>query len=158
MKENWPRWAFASFSKHFATQFAVAPAIPLYVEGDDRDTARLKDFAEFRMDGPRIREMSKGYYRLYIPVNILVQSTMDSQDTHRIYRTVGRAVEAFTDTISIFKFGTDPVIDDSTLLVCMTLMKDKLNELKVNHFGQVDTTTRLQQATVEGHYEGFITE
>jgi len=158
MRTHWPRWAFASFSKHFANQFAADPPLHLFVEGDDRDTARKKDFAEFRMDGARIREMSKGYFRLYIPVNILVQSTMDSRDTHRIYRSVGKAVAAFTDTIAIYKLGTDPVIDDSTQLVCMTLIKDKLNELKVNHFGQVDTTTRLQQATVEGHYEGFITE
>lgn len=158
MKENWPRWAFASFSKHFATQFAVAPAIHLFVEGDDRDTAELKDFAEFRMDGPRIRKLSKGYYRLWVPVNILVQSTMDSEDTHRILRTIGRAVDSFHPTISIYKYGTDPVIDDSTLLICMKLMDNKTDELRVNHFGQVDTTTRLRQATVEGHYEGFLTE
>lgn len=158
MKEHWPRWVFASFSKHFAAQFAADPAIHCFVEGDDRDTANRKDFVEFRMDGPRIREMSKGYHRLYVPVNILVSSKMDEQDTHRLYRSVGRAVSAFTDSVSVFKYGSDPVIDDSTLLTCMLIMRDKLNDLKINHFGQVDPITRLQQTSVEAHYEGFITE
>jgi hypothetical protein len=83
---------------------------------------------------------------------------MAGRDTHRVYRNVGRAVAAFTDNIAIFKLGTDPVIDDGTQLVCMSIMRDKLNELRVNHFGQIDPITRIQQATVEAHYEGFITE
>lgn len=157
-KEHWPRWAFASFSKHFSDQFAVSPALHCFVEGDDRDTAHRKDFVEFRMDGPRIRELSKGYHRLYVPVNILVTSTMGGSDTHRLHKSIGRAVAAFTDTIAVFKLGTDPVIDDGTQLVCMSIMRDKLNELRVNHFGQIDPITRIQQASVEAHYEGFITE
>lgn len=157
MKEHWPRWVFASISKHFSDQFQAA-GVPLFVEGDDRDTAQLQDFAEFRMDGPRIRELSKGYFRLYVPVNILVHSSMNDQSTHRLHTTLGKALEAFSDSITVFKLGADPVIDDGTSLVCMVQMREKLDELRVNHFGQVDTTSRIQQASVEGHYEGFITE
>ncbi len=157
MKEHWPRWVFASFSKHFADKF-TASGLPFFVEGDDRDTAELQDFAEFRMDGPRIRELSKGYFRLFVPVNILVQSSMNDQSTHRLHTSLGKVLDAFTDSIVVFKLGATPIIDDGTSLVCMVQLREKLDELRVNHFGQVDTASRIQQASVEGHYEGFITE
>lgn len=156
MKKHWPRWVFASFSKHFAAHFATPPAIPLYVEGDDRDTATIKDFAEFRLDGPRVRKLSKNYYRLFVPVNILVSSGMDDQTVYRLHKTMGVALSGFAHSISVFKLGNTPD-DDQSLLVCMNLLNSPIHEIKENHFGQVDTTTRIQQATVEGHYEGFIT-
>lgn len=155
MNPNWPRWLWASFTTHFATHFE-ANALPHFVEGDDRPDPSPKDFVEIRMDGPRIWKQP-GRYRLYVPVNILIQSTMDDDDTHRIFRTAGVVVEGFADSIGIFKLGNG-VEDDQSLSFCMSLMQDKLNPLKVNHFGQIDATLRLQQATVEGHYEGFVTE
>ena len=156
MNENWPRWVFASFSKHFADHFAAA-GIPLFVEGDDRDTSLTKDFAEFRMDGPRIRERSRNYFELYVPVNILVTSAMDDANTHRGLRTIGKALSGFADSISVFKYGANNPPDDRSLLVCMVLLKSPLHAVRENHFGQVDKTVRLQQATVEGHYQGYIT-
>jgi hypothetical protein len=158
MNEHWPRWVFASMSKHFADHFAAqTPPVPLFVEGDDRDTALLQKFSEFRMDGPRIREQSKGYWEVYVPVNILIQTSMNDKDAHLHRKQMGIAASGFARTISIFKYGNG-VDDDQTLLLCMTLMGDKSNPLQVKDFGQVDTTVRLQQATVEGHYKGFITE
>lgn len=157
MKKHWPRWVFASFSKHFAAHFAgQSPPVPLFVEGDDRNTAKIKDFAEFRLDGPRIRKLSKGYYRLFVPVNILITSGMDDQTVYRLQTTMGIALSGFAESISVFKLGAGPD-DDQSLLVCMNLLNDKINELKESHFGQVDAIVRIQQASVEGHYEGFIT-
>lgn len=157
MNKNWPRWVSASFSKHFADHFAAqVPPVHLFVEGDDRDTATKKDFAEFRWDGPRIRKLSKGYYRLFVPVNILCTSGMDDQQVYRLDDTMGVALSGFAQAISVFKLGIGPD-DDQSLLVCMVLLNDPIHEVKTNRFGQVDTTTRVQQASVEGHYEGFIT-
>jgi hypothetical protein len=154
---NWVRWAVASFSKHFADTFSAA-SVPLFCEGDDRNTAKVKDFAEFRMDGPKIRELSRGYYHLFVPVNILVKSNMDDANVHRIHRTIGTAISAFADHISMFKYGPDGVIDDGSLVTCFSRMDNLLDQLKVSQFGQIDPTVRVQQATVEGHYEAYITE
>lgn len=155
INENWQRWAWASFSKHFADYF-TAKGIHCFVDGDDRQTSELTDFVEFRMDGLKIRELNTpNYYRLYIPVNVLIKSTMNGETTHRHPQLIGTTSAAFAKTIDIMKFGNGAE-DDQSFLVCMTLMQDRLNELRVNNFGQVDETVRVQQATVEGHYEGFL--
>lgn len=154
---NWERWAVASFEKQFKTVFDAA-SVPIFFEGDDRDTAKLTNFVEFRMDGPKIRELSKGYFRLFVPVNILVKHSMDDQNVHRIHRTIGTAISAFADHISMFKYGNDPDTDDSSFVVCFSRMDNLLDQLRVNQFGQIDPIVRARQATVEGHYEAFITE
>ncbi len=156
-RKHWPRWVWASFSKYFADRFETLQ-IPIYVEGDVRDTAKLSIFGEFRLDGPRISEKSKDYFRLFVSVNVLIQNKMDSPDTHRLHRVAGEAVAAFGRTISVFKLGNGGDDVPGELIVCMNRMDDKLNELRVNHFGIVDTAAKLQQASVEAHYEGFITE
>lgn len=151
---NWPRWVHASLSKHFET-IITAGNLPIFFEGDDRRTRTLRDYCEYRNDGPRIRELSNNYYRLFAPVNILVVSGMNDVDVHRIQRSIGLVTSAFTKTINVFRFG-DGVDDDGSLLGCMVLIQDRRNDLKINHFGQIDETTRLQQASVEGHYECFL--
>jgi hypothetical protein len=156
MRKHWPRWAFASFSKHFATHFE-AENLNLFVEGDDRETALLAKFCEFRMDGPRLRAVGRNRWEIFVPVNILVQTSMNDTNTHLHRTNIGIAESGFARTISIYKYGNGPD-DDQSLLVCMSLMGDKNNPIKINDFGQVDTTVRLQQATVEGHYLGHLTE
>lgn len=156
MRKHWPRWAFASFSKHFAAHF-TAESLPLFVEGDDRATALEKKFCEFRMDGPRLRPVGRRRWEIFIPVNILVQTIMDDENAYLHKTNMGIAQSGFARTISIYKYGTGPD-DDQSLLVCMSLMGDKNNPLKTNEFGQIDTTVRLLQATVEGHYLGHLTE
>lgn len=140
---NWPRWIWASTSKHFADVFS-AEGVPLFVEGDDRDTESFKDFAEFRLDGPRWVEVSRNYFRLDVPINVLLQSKMDDSNTHRIYRTIGTTLSAFIK-INVFRFG-----DDDTFVGCLKLREG--DPVRVNHFGQIDETVRILQATVEGHY------
>jgi hypothetical protein len=157
MNKNWPRWVKASFSKHFADIF-TAGTKTLYCEGDDRDTAKNKNFAEFRMDGPRLREVSKNYWEFFVPVNILVTTSMDDQNVYTHEDLVGFVGSGFTRTIQVFKLGNGPDDSPSTVLLCMELQGDKQNPLRINRFGQVDTTTRLLQSTVEGHYLGHLTE
>lgn len=156
MRKHWPRWAYASFSKHFADHF-TANNLHLFVEGDDRDTALREKFCEFRMDGPRIRPVGRRRWEIFVPVNILVQTSMNDTNVYQHQTNIGIAQSGFARTISIYKYGNG-VDDDQSLLVCLSLMGDKNNPLKTNNFGQVDTTVRLQQATVEGHYLGHLTE
>lgn len=150
MRQHWPRWFFASVSKHFD---ALRQGLPMYVEGTDRDTATLRDFIEFRMDGPRIRERG-GVTRVDVIVNILVQSTMDSRDDHRILKSEGIVLAAFTPTINVFRYG-DGSDDDQSLLLCLKERDDI--DVRINRFGIVDETVRKMQSTIEGHYRAYIT-
>lgn len=154
VNKNWPRWIFASVSKHFD---AEKNGLKLFIEGQHRDTREDKDFLEFRLDGPYITEVSHNYFRLYIEVNVLVQSTKDQTSYHRIHENVGIAAAAFWNGIKVFKYG-DGVGDDDSYLGCLRLVTDARGKerIQISHFGQIEPKTRLLQATVEGHYEMFL--
>ena len=154
---HWPRWVKASFSKKFA-DFFVAGSKTLFCEGDDRDTSKNTNFCEFRMDGPRLREVSRNYWEFFVPVNILVQTSMDDKNVYSHEDLIGFAVSGFAKTIEVFKLGNGQDDSPTTVLLCMELQGDKSDPLRINRFGQVDTATRLLQSTVEGHYKGFLTE
>jgi len=153
--KNWPRWIFASVSKHFD---ANKDTLPLFIEGQYRNTRSEKDFLELRVDGPYFTEFSKGYWRAFIEINVLVQSAMDDSNFHRIHEDVGIAAAAFS-TIHVYKYGNG-VDDDGTLLGCLKLVADHRGKerIQINHFGQIGPSEGLMQACVEGHYEMFLDE
>ena len=123
----------------------------------DRQTKDLEEFAEIRIDGPKINQLSKDYWRLYIEINILIQTVMDDDDLHRLYRNIGDVNMAFQNCISVYKYGTGDDDDDSQL-GCFKLVTDRFDRENIvtSNFGQIDKSVRLQQATVEAHYEMFL--
>ncbi len=148
--QNWSRWSFASISKHFDDN---RQGLKLFIEVTHRDTRKDEEYLEFRMDGPTLREVSKGCWKLRIEVNILVTATIDENDFHRIHRNAGIAQAAFAQGISVFKYG-DGVDDDDSFLGCYKLLQNSSTRdfIELNHFGQIDANVPLMQATVEGHY------
>ena len=148
--KHWARWSFASVSKHFDD---TRQGYPLYIEGQHRDTDTLEDFFEFRMDGPTLRESSKGFWILRIDVNILASSTIDDEDYHKIHKLVGIAQAAFED-IPVYKYGDGPD-DDQSLLGCYQLKQSrrKRDFVEAHQFGRIDISVPLIQAMVEGHFE-----
>jgi len=138
--QNWPRWIKASCAKHFDS---LRQGVFLYIDGMDRDTAKIKDFAEFRMDGPRTEELSLNEYRLTVTINVLVQHTMNEADMYGFERTMGVFQAAFTPDISVYRYG-----DDQSFVGC--LRRD--NPIKYNNFGVTDAIVRVQQGTLEARY------
>jgi len=153
---NWPRWIFASLSKHFADAMEVAK-IPLFIEGQYRDTDELKEFVELRMQGPTYRQISKGCWWLRVEINILIQFTMNDKDYHRPHQMVGIVAAAFKDAIIAYKKGKGPD-DDQTVLGCLQLLQDSRSRefLETHQFGQIDKKTNIIQAAVEGHYKMIL--
>jgi len=153
---NWPRWIFATISRHF-TDAAQLAGLPLFIEGQHRATRDFKDFFELRLDGPLMREISKDCWLLQIEVNILVQSIMDEKNYHRLHQNVGTLTAAFEKSINVWRYGNNPQ-DDKSFVGCLQLLQDSEHRdyLEVNHFGQIDIKTKLIQATVEGHYKMLL--
>lgn len=153
INHNWPRWIFASVSKHF-TDAMAEHEVPIFIEGQHRDTVELPEFVELRMDGPRTRQLSKGCWELRIEVNILVTFAMNDRDYHRPHQLVGYVAAAFKDAIIAYKKGNGPE-DDQSVLGCLQLLQNSATRdyLEINHFGQIDKRTDIIQATVEGHYK-----
>jgi hypothetical protein len=152
--ENVPRWLFASVANHFDEN---RQGLSMFVEGQHRATRTLKDFIELRFDGPYLTELSKGYWKVYVEINVLVQSAMDDENFHRIHTNVGKVAVAFSD-IGVYKYGTGPD-DDQSLLGCLKLVADARGKerIQISHFGKIAPHTEVLQATVEGHYEMRLT-
>ncbi len=152
---NWPRWIYASTSKYFQ---AIADAYPMhmFLEGVERDTKNESKWLEFRVDGPQTREISKGYFRLDVEINILWSIHLSSTDFHDQQRIPGMLVEAMTD-ICIYKYG-DGDDDDDSLLGVLILSQDPNSPIRNNNFGQVRPDTQLVQGSVEGTYRMHLTE
>lgn len=145
---NWARWILAGVSDHFD-----AVSLPLFVEGQERNTKDQKSTMELRLDGPWYNEVSKNYWKIRVEINILIQTAMRVADFHLHHTNMGLVGAAFTD-ISIFRCGDGPADDDS-FLGCLKLIQDERKRERVvtSNFGQIETHVKIQQATVEGHYD-----
>lgn len=144
------RWVNASINKHFNS--LVGPYLYVWVEGDTRDTREMTDFAELRIDGPKIQEFSRGWFRIYAEINILVTSSINDTDLYKIHTDTGIVLEAMQTRIPIFRYGTG-VDDDQTLVGCFTLISDSRNSLDVLQLGRKLIETPLMTSIVEGHYD-----
>ena len=154
--KNWARWIHASIGDHFANHFN-AESVPLFIEGQHRDTTDIQHFGELRIDGPRLYEISKDCWLFRVEVNILLTSSMDDLNYHVIQQNVGIAQAGFT-TINAYRYGNGPDDDDS-FLGCLKLLQSSEHRdfLEANQFGQIDIKTHILQATVEGHYKMLLT-
>jgi len=151
---NLPRWCYASASKKIITNAGSAIT---FTEGLDKDT-NPPTAAEFRMDGPRFKEISKGYWEVWIAINVFISVTMKDDDFHDKYRLFGTIAQALNTTIPVFKFG-DGIDDDREVQVgCFNLIQDSFNHIQVNYFGQIEKVIRVEQGTVEAHYRMYLTE
>jgi len=160
MDENLPRWVFASVTTHFDTQLSGQGSV--FVEGQPRkgfEGSEFKDYFEVRMDGPYFRQLSPLMWISKIEVNILVHSTQDYEDFHRIHQSVGYVANAFTP-VQVYKYGAGDDDDDS-LIGCFTLIQiptaSTRGWLAISHFGRIDPDNNIVQASVEGHYEAYLT-
>lgn len=149
MNEHWPRWIFASCTKHF---YALRGGIPMYIEGEKKVIGSSASNFELRMDGPRFTEIAHNQFYVFVELNILVSCPRSDTNFHEIHKNVGIAAKAFTG-IKLYKYGT-AVVDDGTLFGCLNLKQKWRNDsLEINHFGQVGPAKDLLQASVEGHYQ-----
>lgn len=143
---NWPRWIFASISKHFSDK-AVIASLPIFIEGQTRAPSENNDYIEFRFDGPSMQEVSRNYWSIDVEVNIMIVSFINEEDLHKIHRNIGLVCSFFT-CIPIMRYG-----DDRTSLVgIMDTVQEGRERLIVTNYGQVQSDSRMLQATVEAMY------
>ena len=153
MNTNWAKWVVASVIKYFSDNISF----DVFIEGMDRETSKLSDFAEIRVDGPKFNELSKNYWKIRIEVNILIHSVMSDTDLYHFYDNIGIVNKAFQNCISVYKRGNN-VEDDNSHVGCLKLVIDRYDRENIvtSNFGQIDKSVKLQQATVEAHYEMYL--
>lgn len=146
---NWVRWIKASFAKHFDTN---KDDTFLHVEGFERATEGKSDWLELRMDGPYLKEHTKGEWLLETEFNILICVMMNASNAYRMETLTGRVAGICEKCIPVYKYG-DTDADDQSLLGYCTLQPREKEKVIVSNFGQVRPDTKLLQSSVEAHYK-----
>lgn len=146
MDPRWTRWIVASLN----TWFTAHINIPLFISGTDRRTETLHDYAELRIDGPAYNELSKGYWRVDVTVDVLVVSKMNDRNIYSLEDDIASVCSAFNGPIPIYEYRDAP----ATTLDCLV---SNPGATVVTMFGQFRNDLRLRQATVESKYHTFLT-
>ena len=141
---NWPRWITASLSNYFA-EVATTLNIPLIVDGiDERESTKLGDHVELRINGPFAREPSKGYFILEVGVNLLITDIMgNTENPYKLTTLAGGFQAAVSKPILLHKYGPEPE-DDQTYFGCLLY-----KSIKTFQYGQVSANDRVRQAAVD---------
>ena len=159
MDVNLARWTMSSIAVYFKT-VADNLSITYFVEGVDEresDTMRV-EHVELRVNGPYVRELSRNYWRVHIDVNILLidYMTMSTENAYDINQWGGEFLAAMTGTIPIYRLGAG-VIDDDSLVGCLTQRTGISEPARLIHFGQISKEDRIRQAAVDGQFEMYLT-
>lgn len=159
MDVNLARWTMSSIAVYFKT-VADTLSLTFFVEGiDERDPNTMRvEHAELRVNGPLVCEVSKGYWRVHIDINILLTDYMDmsTESAYDINQWGGEFLAAMLDPIPIYRFG-DGGNDDDSLVGCLITRKGLSEPARLVHFGQISKEDRIRQAAVDGRFEMYLT-
>jgi hypothetical protein len=160
--KNWARWIFHSVASQLK-EVATDANLPVLIEHFDERTAsfeRATDKAEIRITGPFDQELSKGYHRIYVDVNVLLTSRYDgaSKNAATILKNAGLFHEAMSEPIPVYNFGGEPgdyVEADSSsqvFLGCLTPRPGRNDSVRVMNFGQLDNVDKIKQTEVDARF------
>lgn len=161
--KNWARWIHSSVAKHIKDT-ADSINVPVIIEGiieRDDNFMEAPDRVEGRMNGPFTQELSAGYHRIQVDVNVLVNSQMGgvTKNALRLDEILGVFHNALDGTLAIYRFGTGPDDNPLSLLGCLTPRPGKNDSIRVIHFGQLNTNDlRLKQGMVDARYVMYLNE
>ena len=149
------RWVKASMMKQLKD---LLKGQPTFIEGMDRQTSRVPNHFEVRLDGPYFKPCgTRGEWRAFIEVNILVNTTRDEKNIYLQENMKGLATQALSRAFCIYRTGNEGKEDSDDGSLFGTMLLDAKDEIKVSEFGMIDTNTEVFQAVVEAHYEMYFT-
>ena len=144
---NWPKWLKASIYSHFDDRKG---SYHLSLEGQlPKDTTEKSSWAELRVDGPYVSELSKDYWRLYVEINVLISAQQSPDNLYAYDTMLGHFLSIFESSINVYKYGGD----DESLVGCLNMLVETRQFLQVSQFGQIEPDNHLQQSVVEAHYQ-----
>ena len=149
MHQHLIRWLKASVAKHFDDR--TSSSIKTYIEGEKRDTNKFPNWIEVRMDGPFVVEQVSGIYKVNVDINILIGTIRDERHLYQPETNTGLVAAAFSNSISIYKFG-DQNVDDRSFVDCIYLKQGTRDPLANYNIGESRPAEDLNQFQVEGHY------
>jgi hypothetical protein len=147
MDRNLTKWIFASVAKHFS------PLENLHIATQYRDTSKMKQWYELKIDGPYFSNMNRNFIDLKIEIDLQIFS-IQGDYLYNNLELQGKGLELFTNSISIFKLGGGG--GDSTKVFCVSLDNKDKHGLDVFNFGMISADRKLIMSDIEGHYKARI--
>jgi len=140
---NWNKWILISVIKHFQV-LATTNDWHFPIPGTISTNSIHDRFFELKLDGPKVTQLSRDYFRLLFGVNILYSTDIETNYQDDVIMS-GLIAEAFSE-ICVYKWG-----DGDEYLGRFTPIKDTV----VNNFGIVKDT-RIKQGSIESVYEIYL--
>lgn len=151
-------WQVASFRKMIAERIQTSeqPNMKFFFEADPVTDAqrKLPERIEFRLDGPT--EMGRnGDQRGYkIEINALVFTSYNERNLFKHQMNVATAVRVLSDDFKVYQMGYSDSTDD--YVGCYQLVDTRGDLVVVAEHGQIDPNAKVQQATIEAHFEMWL--
>ena len=138
---NWAHWIVTSLAVYFKA-IADDVEIEFLVAGvDERESEKIEaDHTELRVNGPFIRQLSAGYFRLDVDSNILLSDFIGgNENSYKLIDWAGKFQQAAEKSIPVYRYGPDTSVNDNSLLGCLSVRGGK-NGSDIYQFGQVNHT------------------
>jgi hypothetical protein len=118
------------------------------------------DRVEIRVNGPFSQELSKGYHRLFVDINVVLTSHMEGQkkNAYTLDSNLGIFHNAMDGVIGIYRLGTGLEDDPTALVMCLSPRPGQGESVRVIDFGQIDKTDRIRQGVVDARYVGYAND
>jgi hypothetical protein len=144
-----PVWITLSIRKQFTERMQNCP---VYFEEVTKPAGKKLLYVELRIDGPYMHPIgTRIEYEAVVEVNALINAPYNEKDTMSLQKLGGVVIAALNEDFCIFKLGDNPPIDTGEFFETMQLLTD--DNIEMSNFGQIDTTNKIYQATVEAHYK-----
>jgi hypothetical protein len=163
--KDWPRWIFASLAAYFE-QVAESQHLPVFVETRDicsKDFINAGDRVEVRITGPFVRELSKGFYQVFVDINVLLISRLDPRkNSYDLMKYAGVFQEAMGFPVRVFNYGREPgdyVEGDPSTLFSIGCLEPRNGKMAgISHYGRLNEVDHIRQTECECKYEMEIVE
>lgn len=143
-----PKWIQLSVRKQFVERTQNAK---VFFEELAKRYNTIPEYVELRIDGPYVKTIgSRNEMEAVIEVNALLTSAFNEQDTMGLYKLAGIVIAAFVQDFCIYKLGPE-TSDDKSYFETLQLITD--DNVEMSNFGQIDSTNKIYQASVEAHYK-----
>ena len=154
LSHKYSLWILKSINLHFAGLLNRH----VYYEGANRDTESLSEWFEVRIDGPSIKQLTRGQFRANVEVNILCIAVNGPNRMYLLRQMLAEAAEAMKTDILIKRYGDineDPD-NDRSLIGCLELLKTPKDDIDIAYFGRVQPQTEMQQGSAEARYRIYL--
>ena len=155
---KWPRWVHASISKHLHAAAALVE-LPLVVEFlDDRsvDWRKAHYKAEVTIAGPHTRELSKGFFRVWVDVFVVLSSNKQTDTNAFKHLDHAGAIETALDRcIEVRKYDVGEV--SPALVGILTPRTEDGDSISIDNLKPGDSD-QLIHTVIEARYLGFFSE